>query len=1423
MHSSAWTNGQSTTIHHLGQQSQSSQMRNQVLVDNMKKQNAGSVHYISQYGRRNTPQSSHNIHHNSVSSNRQPTNLQSANTFYYGTPQQPTTAGKQNNFVLGFVVGYQQNPLPLAQVGNLAVPVQLNYGSQGSNKQIHHQTVPQNTLTQSKSNMINVNSSNTVQQQRFFPPVALPSYSMAISQLTGSCNSSVTRNVSSGLLSASSMGHSISGYRNGTTTSSAIISHTSSRDTQKFLSKTNQPSVFPVANSQQQITTFANNAFQSVGCRAESQLGANSPGNGGNQLVSMVRMQSKQVLQSGTLNVIGNYNSSASQTILLQPLQSLAKTTHGTTSATWHNKDAQPLQPLANTTHGHTSATWHNKDAQPLQPLANTTHGSTSATWHNKDAQPLQLLANTARGSTSETWHNKDAQSQQPSPLEDFHFKATGDQNGNNFPGGNTVSVPNGIIIAPVLNKTQMQQLSQNIPVQMNNTPSSAEHVKGQKAVAVVQPLSNAQVANSLHCEPTTPEKALTSPTFVKTSTNLIDDTNPLKGDEKIHEELSNASKSSNSFDSHSTPSNDGSVVASLGSTKPEDSLQKQLCTAVTEPAVEKSQSDKMPRSPNGVMDRRSTPTDPNTCLQEDTPVQTVLWTLAKLGQLIEGTTTAKTKSENVANVSGISKLLSMFWDGKLNNLICELRSGLFKDVMKEVKEFNSKYLMSDTVILSQIKRESWDKLQQSCLVLKPNDVYREEPYKSSWLNVNEQLNDIDDEFGLPFCLRYYHMQPFENHRETDPVEIITRNPAETMSKVTSTQTKVEKGNCATEDANVAETSTEHPLEAESPDSVDMCYSFKIQVLPPEEAKVLFQQGPQKKATEDQPATLLNATEDKPPEIAEENGSKPAIEEFCCIAKFMEILEHGSSLRCSCQCKAGPSQEDVEMVLHKDKKEVQNEENPRQVKSDDKIYHVVEDDGAADKRPKIFNWPEVCSEFGDIVELTGDDAIFTSCPDREPESITVLSEGDSSSIILISESEDENLFSSETDMPNKGENPEEALAHELEPVQTNEQRSSDVETETENSSSEDEISTRSSDVKEVELKSPAVPQKLLESQAQTQSHVTMKVNLQQPLSLAGTHGTSGIKRRGLRSPERFFSFLKSRKKTKPSVKDVAEDVSVSAVDGPKGRTVELALFGSAPQEDDVLKVGSRSHIASTDLFPEHGPKPPEVISVNLNPLPKMCRETAQTTSPYSVKQRIYEKWKALSPVKLKYRQKFQTQNCAALSEVRHETDGPSCKKELSDRRFCSGKRKHHLSLARSSSYKGLGPGPKRRKKEAFALKQSAEEHVGCDPGNGSRSVLPLQEKNVLAFSVLPNTFNFKDMPNERNDTAVPKTSSSALDKPDLNIKNKDSNLPDKMSRGKWAPNPEKKWTPQPQAMDPNISSVFHEFQKKYMKKQPPME
>lgn len=219
---------------------------------------------------------------------------------------------------------------------------------------------------------------------------------------------------------------------------------------------------------------------------------------------------------------------------------------------------------------------------------------------------------------------------------------------------------------------------------------------------------------------------------------------------------------------------------------------------------------------------------DPEASISKSSSGPTVTWTIRELQKLIEIEETAQQKCSDL--VDGINKLCQPFTK---TFSTYEARKDLFYSLI-ECKRFVKKYVMPDTE-LTQLKPGVE---KQRYHILRDNDFYTESPFRSTWLNINDQLDDIDKEFGFPPCLRCAHIQKMDS--QADLVTEASKTPEHTDSEASEKDLK------QVEPKPTMEKQVEpSPIRAASPSDTqdDPCYSFKIQVLPPEEAKLIYERA----------------------------------------------------------------------------------------------------------------------------------------------------------------------------------------------------------------------------------------------------------------------------------------------------------------------------------------------------------------------------------------------------------------------------------------------------------------------------------------------------------------------------------------------------------------------------------------------------
>ncbi|TMS05966.1 hypothetical protein E3U43_005216 [Larimichthys crocea] len=609
---------------------------------------------------------------------------------------------------------------------------------------------------------------------------------------------------------------------------------------------------------------------------------------------------------------------------------------------------------------------------------------------HNSNAsQSLSLnsgltLPNTSHNFMLENQHSVDLP-QQSSVSNVFYVPATVDGSGNGNKAANAcVKSPNNV--------SQFTRMPENIPPQKKTEYKKTESktanrdinlgVSGMlqfvtviddnihsspgriatRAVAVVPPLSQEYYEGvSMH-----------------TSSNTINQSPPKDNLCKI--QVQNKSTKYKEAQYYSAASSDSNCSAGPcqalsqkqlcsddSGSKLGTSMQVDQCAAST---AQQSVTSELPVSSSGHKDRSENQTDPKGPVSEVSAATP--WTIGALTELvqdIEKTQMMLRGNSTVFDYSSRELLLSHFWDGNTKNLSCKLKTGWYKDLMDDVLEFCHKHVMPDSIILPQ-ENASFRKEPQSDHVLKNDEVYSEPPYKSLWLNVNEDLDDIDKEFGFPWSLKH-HLPVIEIHSQPEQSETINSNPAQLVDLGEEKQTST---------VEATTTQAASPNKTESTDSSDPYYSFEIKVLPPEEARIIFEQTqskmPQSMDKDSHPeknslvGVELPEAEDRDVTLNDstvKNTTGRPIEQVCCISRWMEMICGSDNPDLSkCQCKNEQSLKDCT-------------------------------DKTPDKVEKATCSPsELCNEPSQIIDLTKND--HTSYSHSEPKNISQIS-GSKSSIV----------------------------------------------------------------------------------------------------------------------------------------------------------------------------------------------------------------------------------------------------------------------------------------------------------------------------------------------------------------------------------------------------------------------------------------
>ncbi|KAJ8249741.1 hypothetical protein COCON_G00229570 [Conger conger] len=135
-------------------------------------------------------------------------------------------------------------------------------------------------------------------------------------------------------------------------------------------------------------------------------------------------------------------------------------------------------------------------------------------------------------------------------------------------------------------------------------------------------------------------------------------------------------------------------------------------------------------------------------------------WTMHKLRKMVS---VLDWKQGHLPQVEmDIEKLHSIFGrsrDPDLSDVSC---SDHYMSIMNEVSSICTED--EHALVFSQVRRAVQKEVAENCHVLRHDATYSDSVYKSSWLNLNEQLDDIDKEHGFPLQLSFRpHIQKCED------------------------------------------------------------------------------------------------------------------------------------------------------------------------------------------------------------------------------------------------------------------------------------------------------------------------------------------------------------------------------------------------------------------------------------------------------------------------------------------------------------------------------------------------------------------------------------------------------------------------------------------------------------------------------------
>ncbi|XP_060891039.1 uncharacterized protein si:ch211-106e7.2 [Labrus mixtus] len=751
--------------------------------------------------------------------------------------------------------------------------------------------------------------------------------------------------------------------------------------------------------------------------------------------------------------------------------------------------------------------------------------------------------------------------------------------------------------------------------------------------------------------------------------------------------------------------------------------------------------------------------------------IQTVECTLNTLKKLIEHFDRAQSaQCVNSPLLNLGHQVLEMFWGGNHKMCLTHVRD-LHRPIIDMAKEYCKEHLKKNTVIASRVKKAHFKSLEDHH-TLQHDDVYTEPPYKSTWLNLNEQVDDIDKMFGLPLPLRR-RAHTLDSDVQLDEDEILNlsaqlRNdsPYKELS-----QTEPELADSGVEFSAFTDEEASTPTD----DASNPLHSLEYEVLPLEEAIAVFERAgrdanilPEIVEDRSVEAKALNATSSDSTE--EKMMSVGPIEEVCCIQRLMLIINGSNMNKRVCQCQK-------EQSPNKNTYRTFGEEVVTELKKDE--VFVIKLGGNSDKTPS----QAVESMDTQMIETTD-----TSW-DEETNILTEMLNSSRPSITLLSGNENDSLSGGEnTEQTEDPEKDSERAREKVREFRAVNGVQSDNQVDGEQDLSRCAVVRRDGDMNLSSCKSGVQMLDLQESCGDV-GESSLKT-IKQPfvaaqrtsLNLSRKHETLVRKRKRRHDRDRLFHPLKKSKKRFIAVDSHAalQDVSkhrTSLADGEpfvsRYRTVKLTLFGSP--KDDELDFSTN--------------KAPKFLSVLLSP--EKVSAPVPAGGP-SLKLRIHEKWRESIPQsQVTFKSKSTTQRCnySSSSGGKLKTSEPVVSAKRSDKRL-----KRLLSKVTKQRKETL-------KRDVASHKKPAE--------NRKYSVKPLHDQNILVFSVLPKTFNFQDGAQETENPEEPAPNETEL------VEEQNPNQTVMKKKVSWKnPNSDKKYFPLRQ----DSSSIFLDFQKKYIKK-----
>ncbi|XP_077067094.1 uncharacterized protein LOC143720973 [Siphateles boraxobius] len=163
-----------------------------------------------------------------------------------------------------------------------------------------------------------------------------------------------------------------------------------------------------------------------------------------------------------------------------------------------------------------------------------------------------------------------------------------------------------------------------------------------------------------------------------------------------------------------------------------------------------------MQNDPSEKINNNCTFTDKKTAETETIPV--IEWPIDRLHTLMAMIQQIENgHQKNVQKTDAGRDVLKLFWNGDFQKFYNAVQTGIYQNIMEEVYAY---CLMKEPVILRQIKSDARSRVNKDFHVLKHNEEPPKMTYKSSWLNLNENVDDIEKECGYSWFNKSFQNAP---------------------------------------------------------------------------------------------------------------------------------------------------------------------------------------------------------------------------------------------------------------------------------------------------------------------------------------------------------------------------------------------------------------------------------------------------------------------------------------------------------------------------------------------------------------------------------------------------------------------------------------------------------------------------------------